>query len=51
MNEKIKKTYLCKEGNEEFYIEAENIEQARELVEIYNAVVIREMPNRIQIGL
>ena len=36
------KTYLCKEGNEEFYIEAENIEQARELVEIYNAVVIRE---------
>ena len=51
MNEKMKKTYLCKEGNEEFYIEAENIEQARELVEIYNAVVIREMPNKIQIGL
>ena len=28
MNEKIKKTYLCKEGNKEFYIEANNIEQA-----------------------
>ena len=47
MNEKIKKTYLCKEGNKEFYIEANNIEEAKELiadraryVEINNPVVI-----------
>ena len=41
-----KKTYLCKEGNDEFLIEAENIQEARELVKIYNGVVIHEIPKK-----
>tara|TARA_R100000388_G_scaffold84296_1_gene63311 strand:+ start:1107 stop:1496 length:390 start_codon:yes stop_codon:yes gene_type:complete len=38
-----KKTYLCKEGNDEFVIEAENIQEAKELVQIYNGIVIKEI--------
>ena len=40
----MSKTYLCSEGGEEFYITADSFEEAREFAEIYNAVVIREMP-------
>ena len=42
----MKKTFLCKEGNEDFLIEAENIQEAKELVEIYNGVVIHEIPKK-----
>lgn len=37
------KTYLCKEGNEQFTIEAENLKQAQEDAAIYNAKVIKEV--------
>ena len=43
---KMQKTFLCKEGNEEFLIEAENIEQAKQLVQIYNGIVIQEIPKK-----
>ena len=37
------KTYLCKEGTEEFIIEAKNRNEAEELAKMYNAVVIKEI--------
>lgn len=37
------KKYLCREGSEEFILDAENLAQAQEYAAMYNAVVIREL--------
>jgi len=37
------KKYLCIEDNEEFIIEADNLQQAREDASMYNASVIKEI--------
>jgi|TARA_R100001086_G_scaffold248638_1_gene186087 hypothetical protein len=37
------KTYLCKEGTEKFIMKAKNRNEAVELAEMYNAVVIKEI--------
>lgn len=36
-------TYLCKEGSEEFTIDADSYAEAQEDAQIYNAVVIRKL--------
>jgi hypothetical protein len=37
------KTYLCKEGTEEFIMKAKNRNEAEEFAQMYNAVVIKEI--------
>jgi hypothetical protein len=37
------KMFLCREGSEEFVLEAASFTQAREDAALYNAVVIREL--------
>lgn len=37
------KTYLLKEGNEEFLIEVETLEEAEAAAAMYNAVIIKEV--------
>jgi hypothetical protein len=37
------RVYLCKEGREEFTLEAESLTQAQEYAALYNAVVICEL--------
>ena len=39
------KTYLCKEGSEEFTVEAVDLKDAKEQCEMWNAVVIKELKN------
>jgi hypothetical protein len=39
------KQYLCIEGGERFTIEATDINDAREQASVWNAEVIRELPN------
>tara|TARA_R110000824_G_scaffold259469_1_gene448197 strand:- start:914 stop:1045 length:132 start_codon:yes stop_codon:yes gene_type:complete len=37
------KTFLCKEGRETFTIKAKNRQEAEEICEMYNAVIIKEI--------
>ena len=37
------KTYLCKEGSKSFTMKAKNRNEAEELAQMYNAVVIKEI--------
>ena len=37
------KLFLCREGSEEFVVEAESFTQACEYAAMYNAVVVREL--------
>ena len=37
------KTYLCKEGRETFTIKAKDRNEAEELAQIYNAIVIKQL--------
>ena len=39
------KTYLCVEEGERFTIQATDINDAREQVSVWNATVLRELPN------
>lgn len=38
-----KKTYLCKEHNEEFTVQASNLQEAEYFASIYGGVVIKEL--------
>ena len=40
----IKKLFLCKEGQEIFYVNAVSMEAAKQSVAIWNATVIKELP-------
>ena len=40
------KVFLCKEGEEDFYIYADNWKEATQGAEIYNGIVIREMSEK-----
>jgi len=43
---KKKDTYLCKEFDEEFVIEASSLKQAKEDALIFGAVVIKKLTNK-----
>ena len=44
MKSKNKKLFLCKEGQESFYVNAVSMEAAKQSVAIWNATVIKELP-------
>lgn len=44
------KTYLCKEGKEKFTIEAKDRNEAEGICEMFNAVVIKEIKWKTNLG-
>lgn len=38
--------FLCQEDNEQFIVEAIDLREAKERAEVYNAVVIKEVPKK-----